>query len=267
MFFSASNVTTSDNSSLNRAVPRRFDSVRRFVAALRGACGAAAARFNHFAAASALSAALLVGADAAAQSPSEDAAAEDAIVLIAFGDSLVAGYGLPQSDGFVPQLQAWLAENGADDVIVINAGVSGDTTSAGLARLDWSIGPDADAVLLELGGNDALRGVDPAIARSNLDQMLARLGDRDLPVLLAGMTAPNNWGPEYVEAFEAMYPELAEKHSVPLYEFFFDGVFEDADYFQDDRIHPNAEGVSVIVESIGPYILALVEDARARRAQ
>ncbi len=215
----------------------------------------------------ALGFAALSGAPASAQTGAAPDGAADEIELVAFGDSLIAGYGLPQSDGFVPQLQAWLAENGADDVIVINAGVSGDTTTAGLARLDWSIGPDADAVLLELGGNDGLRGVDPAIAKSNLDEMLTRLGERDLPVLLVGMTAPRNWGRDYLEAFEAMYPALAQKHGVPLYDFFFEGVADDADYFQDDRIHPNAAGVRVIVEAIGPSILELVEAARARQAR
>ncbi|MEL6317542.1 MAG: arylesterase [Pseudomonadota bacterium] len=186
----------------------------------------------------------------------------DRFTLVAFGDSLVAGLGLPAEEAFPAQLQAWLAARGAGDVTVVNAGVSGDTTSAGRARLDWSIGPEADAVLLELGANDALRGVPVAQARENLDAMLARLKERGLPVLLAGMIAPGNWGAEYAAAFDAMYPELAAKHDVPLYPFFLEGLIDRPDAFQSDGLHPNAAGVAIIVEAIGPDVLRLVDAAR-----
>ena len=184
------------------------------------------------------------------------------ITLVAYGDSLVAGYGLPVEDGFVPQLEAWLHQNGAEDVIVLNAGVSGETTSAGLARLDWAIGPEADAVLLELGANDALRGVDPSIPRENLDKMLNSLTGRGLPVLLAGMIAPRNWGTEYKTDFDAIYPDLAAKYDVPLYPFFLEGLVGETSLFQSDGIHPNKQGVAKLVETIGPDILELVSQAR-----
>lgn len=188
--------------------------------------------------------------------------ADERITLVAFGDSLVAGFGLPVEEGFAPQLEAWLVENGAGDVEVVNAGVSGDTTSAGLARLDWSIGPEADAVLLELGANDMLRGVDPAIARANLAEMIERLQARGLPVLLAGMASLRNWGADYAAAFDVMYPELAAEYDVPLYPFFLEGVAGDPALNQDDGIHPSAAGVAVLVERIGPSILELIEAAR-----
>ena len=238
--------------------------------AVVAAFGAASRRFNpRGAIAFTIGAGLSVAiASAPFSATAEDGRPDDAFVLVAFGDSLTAGYGLPVEEGFAPQLEAWLRANGAPDAIVINAGVSGDTTSDGLARLDWSIGSEADAVLLELGANDALRGVDPAIAKSNLDKMLARLGERGLPVLLAGMMAPRNWGDEYIDAFEPMYAELAQKHGVLLYPFFLDGLTtrdEDAlaeDYFQDDRLHPNAKGVKKLVETIGPSVLELIKSAR-----
>lgn len=193
------------------------------------------------------------------------ALASEQITLVAFGDSLVAGYGLPVEDGFTAQLQAWLQDQGIADVTVVNAGVSGDTSSAGLARLDWSIGPEADAVLLELGANDGLRGVDPAITRANLDAMLTRLHERGLPVLFAGMVAPQNWGADYAEAFAAIFPDLAQKHGVPLYPFFLEGLTEDPSYAQDDGLHPSKKGVAKLVETIGPSILDLI--ARARGAE
>lgn len=223
-------------------------------------------------------AAALVFAFAAAAPP---ALAEDAdatpghITLVAFGDSLIHGYGLPVEEGFVPQLQAWLEAEGAGPVTVVNAGVSGDTTSGGLSRLDWSVGPEADAVLLELGANDALRGVDPAIVRNNLDAMLGRFAERGLPVLLAGMYAPRNWGAEYVDQFEAIYPDLATKHDVPLYPFFLAGLVDEteqsgrsgrSEYIQNDGLHPNKDGVARVVEAIGPEIVALIETTRARKA-
>lgn len=198
------------------------------------------------------------------------ATAAETITVVAFGDSLTQGYGLPAEDGFAPQLERWLNDNGAGPVTVVNAGVSGDTTAGGLARLDWSIGPEADAVILELGANDALRGLDPAAAKANLDAMLTRLKrERGLPVLLAGMRAPLNWGAEYKAAFDGMYAELAETHQTPLYDFFLAGLADDLDaggldteLFLPNDFHPSAKGVALIVENIGPDVLALVRAAR-----
>jgi acyl-CoA thioesterase-1 len=179
--------------------------------------------------------------------------------IVALGDSLTHGYGLPPADGFAPQLQAWLRENGAPDAIVINAGVSGDTTAGGLARLEWSLADGADALIVELGGNDLLRGIDPASSRANLDAILTQAGERGLPILLSGMRAPGNYGPDFKQAFDAMYPELADKHGALLDPFFLEGVAEDRSLWQDDGLHPNAEGVKVIVERIGPLALELID--------
>lgn len=179
------------------------------------------------------------------------------IRIVALGDSLAAGYGLESPDAFTGALQAALVARG-HDVVIVNAGVSGDTASDGLARVDWSVGADADAVIVELGANDALRGVDPAITRDALDRLLARLGERGLPVLLAGMMAPPNLGEDYAAAFNPIYPELAEKHGALLYPFFLDGVAADASLNQPDGIHPNAAGVAVIVERIVPSVEALI---------
>jgi acyl-CoA thioesterase I len=160
----------------------------------------------------------------------------------------------------VPQLQRWLEGQGAD-VEVVNMGVSGDTTAGGRARLDWSLAEGADAVILELGGNDLLRGIDPATSRANLDAMLGALAARGIPVLLAGLEAPLNYGTEYKEAFEGMYAELAEEHGAILYPSFLEGV--GPALMQPDGIHPNAEGVAAIVEAIGPSVLKLLERARS----
>lgn len=190
-------------------------------------------------------------------------AQNNTIVIAAFGDSLTAGYGLPAEDGFVPQLQDWLTAQGAD-VQVQNAGVSGDTTAGGVARLDWVLGPEVDAVILELGANDMLRGLDPAQAKENLDQMLAAITARDLPVLIAGMRAPPNYGADYQAAFDGMYGELAEKYAVPLYPFFLQGLGSNVSIYalsqlmQADGLHPNADGVALIVADIGPHVLDLI---------
>lgn len=183
--------------------------------------------------------------------------------IVAIGDSLTSGYGLEQGTGFVPQLEDWLAENGMPETEVVNMGVSGDTTAGGRARLDWALADGADAVIVALGGNDLLRGIPPEESRANLDAMLAELDRRGLPVLLAGMSAPRNFGPEYKDAFDAMYPELAEKHGAILHENFLAGLGAgDRDLIQDDGIHPNAEGVARMVEAIGPKVRRLVERAR-----
>ena len=148
------------------------------------------------------------------------------IRIVAFGDSLTAGFGLRPSQAFPAQLQKELRARG-HNVVVDNAGVSGDTTAAGLARLDWAIGDDADAVILEFGANDALRGIDPKVTRANLQKIVAKLNARRIPVLLAGMRAPANWGDTYSEDFDAIFPDLAKEHGLILYPFFLDGVVLD----------------------------------------
>jgi len=174
------------------------------------------------------------------------------------GDSLVAGYGLAAQDGFTSVLEDELQAAGYD-VVVVNAGVSGDTTAGGVARLDWALADDPVAVLVELGANDMLRGLDPAQAHDNLSAILARLQQDETPALLAGMLASPNWGAEYQAAFDGMYPELAVQYDVPLYPFFLDGVASDAGLNQPDGIHPNREGVDIIVGNMLPYVIMLIE--------
>jgi len=184
--------------------------------------------------------------------------------LLALGDSLTQGYGLPQEQGFVPQLQSWLQAQGAD-VTVINAGVSGDTTSGGLSRLDWSLTPQVDAMIVNLGGNDLLRGIDPAKSRANLETILATAQARNLPVLLVGLRAPRNYGPDFKAAFDAMYPDLAAKYGVDLEMNFFAPLMDrtaggfTGDTMQSDGIHPSAAGVALIVRGLGPKVLALLD--------
>jgi acyl-CoA thioesterase-1 len=194
-------------------------------------------------------------------------AAAEPLRLMAYGDSLTHGYGLPDGETFPEQLESALRAEGLD-VEVINAGNSGETTAGGLARLDWALADAPDAVLLELGANDGLRGLDPEATFDNLDAILQRLDEEDLPVLLAGMLAPPNLGREYTEAFNAVYPKLAEKHDVPLYPFFLDGVAMVPELNQPDGIHPNAKGVAEIVERITPHVVRLLEakDLAARPA-
>jgi acyl-CoA thioesterase-1 len=175
-------------------------------------------------------------------------------VILAFGDSLTAGYGLPAAEGFTAQLERALVARGLD-VVVQNAGVSGDTTAGGRARLAWTLGDrKPDLVLLELGANDALRGLDPDAMRRNLDAMLAELKRREVPVLLAGMQAPRNLGPEYRAAYDKVFAELADEYEAPLYPFFLDGVAMNPQLNQSDGLHPTAEGVAVIVERIVPHV-------------
>ncbi len=190
------------------------------------------------------------------------ASAAEPLRILALGDSLTAGYGLAPEDGFVAQLQDALDAAGAN-VRVLDGGVSGDTTAGGLARLDWALADDPDLVILELGANDGLRGLDPAETRANLDAMLARLDDAGAEVLLAGMLAPPNLGPEYGAEFNRLYPELAEAHGVILYPFFLDGVAAQAALNQGDGIHPSAAGVAVIVERILPYVMDAIERVRS----
>jgi acyl-CoA thioesterase-1 len=190
-------------------------------------------------------------------------ATERPLRIVAFGDSLTAGYGLPAKDAFPVQLQRALAAKGVV-VEIANAGVSGDTTTGGLARLDWSVPDGTDAVILELGANDALRGFDPAVARKALDAMLRRLTARKIPVLLCGMVAPRNLGAEYARAFDPIYPELASQYGAILYPFFLTGVAADPKLNLPDGLHPTAAGIAVIVANIMPQVEELIARARAR---
>ena len=188
----------------------------------------------------------------AAVSPAADAA-DRPLRIIAFGDSLTAGYGLPASASFPAQLQKALETTGRR-IVIENAGVSGDTTQAGLDRLDWSIGDGIDGVIVELGANDALRGLDPAQTRSALDQIIVRLKARKIPVMLAGMRAPPNMGADFQQRFDSIFPELAREHGLILYPFFLDGVAGRRELNQNDGIHPTADGIKLIVERILPSV-------------
>lgn len=192
-------------------------------------------------------------------------ASADAPEVVALGDSLTAGYGLPEGEGFVPQLQAWLHAQGSD-AVVTNAGVSGDTSAGGLARLDWSLTPGTDALIVALGGNDLLRGLDPAATRANLDAILGQARARGLPVLLIGLPGPANFGPDWKAEFDAIFPDLAAKHGALLEPDFLaalGGPDPEAlrPLMQADAIHPNAEGVRRIVARIGPRVLELLKPA------
>lgn len=185
--------------------------------------------------------------------------------VVALGDSLTAGYGLSPGDGFVPQLQRWLGAHGAS-VTIVNAGVSGDTTAGALARLDWALTPGAKAMIVALGGNDLLRGLPPEEARANLDAILTRADAAGLPVLLVPMAAPGNYGPDYKEAFDAIYPDLAKAHGAMLAAPFLAPILAQPDrqaalntLMQADGIHPNAKGVALVVEALGPRVMALIE--------
>jgi acyl-CoA thioesterase-1 len=193
-------------------------------------------------------------------------AAERPVNIVALGDSLTAGYGLAANEAFPAQLERALKAKGAA-VKIVNAGVSGDTATGGLARFDWSVPDGTDAVILELGANDALRGFDPAITRKALDTMLHRLQERKIPVLLCGMMAPPNLGAEYGRAFNAIYPDLAAQTGAILYPFFLAGVAADPKLNQSDGLHPTAAGVAVIVARMLPEVeklIARVNDSRRR---
>jgi acyl-CoA thioesterase-1 len=176
------------------------------------------------------------------------------VKLLALGDSLTAGYGLPEPQGFTRQLEKALAAKGYS-VTVVNAGVSGDTTAGGRARLDWALADKPDAAIVELGANDMLRGLDPGQAKANLDAILKTLAERKIPTLLAGMFASPSLGKPYTDKFNAIYPDLAKTYDVPLYPFFLDGEA----LIQPDGLHPNAQGVAVIVERILPSVTALLD--------
>jgi len=184
-------------------------------------------------------------------------AAAEPLSIVALGDSLTAGYGLGPGESFPEQLEAALRERG-HDVSVANAGVSGDTSSGGLARLEWSVPADAQIVIVELGANDALRGVDPAVTKEALTEIVSKLQARGQDVLLAGMLAPRNLGEDYAEEFDAIYPGLATEKGVPLYPFFLADVVTDRTLIQADGLHPTAAGVAKIVTGILPEVEKLV---------
>lgn len=188
------------------------------------------------------------------------------VTVVAFGDSLTQGYGLIEQEGFVPQLRGWLEAQG-QNVRVINAGVSGDTSAGGLSRVEWTLTADVDAMILALGGNDLLRGIDPAVTRANIEGILQVAQAADVAVLLVGMQAPGNYGADYKRAFEAIWPDLAAKYDTLLADSFFKGLGSDdpaalRELFQMDGIHPNGAGVAQIVEGLGPDVLALIARAK-----
>jgi acyl-CoA thioesterase I len=191
-------------------------------------------------------------------------AQSEPVKLAILGDSLAAGYGLAPAQAFPARLQAALKEK-CRNVTVINHGVSGDTTAGGVERLDWMLGDKPDIVLVELGGNDALRAVDPAATERHLDAIVKKLKEAGVTVWLAGMLAPRNFGPEYAQAFDALFKKVADKYEVPLYAFFLDGVAQDPALNQPDGIHPNARGVDVIVERILPFVTKNLDAAPVRR--
>lgn len=188
--------------------------------------------------------------------------------ILVLGDSLAAGYGLPASDAFTAQLEAALRGDGIN-AVVHNAGVSGDTSAGGRARIAWALsgvpGGRPDLVIVELGANDALRGIDPQATEANLAAILETLARQGVPALLAGMKAPRNLGRDYVEAFEAIFPRLAARFGVPLYPFFLDGVAAEPRLNQADGIHPNADGVAVIVRAFRPHVVAALGQGGAGR--
>ncbi|MGR3714174.1 MAG: arylesterase [Shimia sp.] len=188
------------------------------------------------------------------------------VVIAALGDSLTHGYGLAQGEGFVPQMDAWLTEAGVE-VVLQNAGVSGDTTQGGLARVGWTLGPDVDAMIVALGGNDVLRGISPDVSKANLAGILDAAQAADIQVLLVGMVAPLNYGADYKAAFDALYGDLATEYNVALAPDFFAPLRDVppeqmSAVMQGDGIHPNKEGVARIVRDLGPYVQALAEQAQ-----
>jgi acyl-CoA thioesterase-1 len=184
------------------------------------------------------------------------------VKIAILGDSLTAGFGVSPKQAFPAQLQAALGRR-ARHVTILNHGVSGDTMAGGLARVDWMLADKPDIVLVELGANDALRALDPAAAERNLDTIITKLKEAGVTVWLAGMLAPRNYGPEYAAQFDGLYKRLADKHGVPLYPFFLDGVAQDRALNQPDGIHPNPAGVEVIVDRILPFITKNLDDYAA----
>jgi acyl-CoA thioesterase-1 len=191
------------------------------------------------------------------------------VTILALGDSLTQGYGLPEEAGLVPQLEGWLRARGAE-VELVNAGVSGDTTAGGLSRVDWSLTEEIDGVIVALGGNDLLRGLPINTVEANLEQIIDKIEAKNLPILLVGYRATANYGPEYKAAFDEMYPRLAERNDLMFFPYVFRGMAQAeaegqvtrGQVFQPDGIHPNATGVKLNVEAMGPYVMDLVEAAR-----
>lgn len=186
----------------------------------------------------------------------------ETVRILALGDSLTAGYGVAAADAFPAQLEQALKAQG-HDVVVLNAGVSGDTSAGGKARLDWALADKPQVAIVELGANDALRGIDPAETEGNLDDILTRLQAAKVTVLLTGMRAPPNYGDDYANAFAQIYPRLAQRHRVAFYPFFLDGVARDAKLNQADGMHPNRDGVAVIVGRILPHVVAVLPNAQS----
>ncbi|MDQ0318023.1 acyl-CoA thioesterase-1 [Pararhizobium capsulatum DSM 1112] len=183
----------------------------------------------------------------------------ETLQMVGFGDSLMAGYQLPAEDAFPARLEKALKAKG-HDIVITNAGVSGDTTSGGLARIDWSVPDGTKGVILELGANDALRGIPPEESRKNLVAMIEKLSIRKIPVLLVGMLAPPNMGEDYAKRFNPIYPDLSATYFVDLYPFFLDGVVENPALKIEDGMHPNAEGVQVMVDKFLPYAERFLEE-------
>jgi len=207
--------------------------------------------------------ALMTAGPAFAQTPA--AAPDRPVKMVVLGDSLSAGLGLSATAAFPVRLQKALNDKWIK-VDMINAGVSGDTSSGGRDRLDWSIPEGTEAVILELGANDALRGIDPAVTRAALTEILTRLKARKIAVLLCGMLAPPNYGSEYAARFNAIYPELSKSFGVPLYPFFLEGVAADAKLNQADGLHPTAEGIDIIVKNILPIVEAFLGTISGQRS-
>lgn len=178
-------------------------------------------------------------------------------VILDFGDSITAGYGLPAGQTFPARLETWLGERGIA-ARVVNAGVSGDTTAGGLARLDWALADKPDLVILALGANDALRGIDPSAVRDNLDKMIVKIQASGAKLLLVGMLAPPNWGEAYKSEFDRIFPELARIHHLPLYPFLLEGVAMKPELNQPDGLHPNDRGVAILVDKIAPMVAGLI---------
>ena len=208
---------------------------------------------------------LLVAPFGANAQDAADPAGKTPLQVVAFGDSLSAGYGVGPGESFPEQLQKALRDKGYD-VEVANAGVSGDTTTGGLARVEWSVPETADLVIVELGANDALRGVSPEIAAKNLDSILQKLKTRGQAILLAGMIVPPNMGSQYAKAFDPIYAELSKKYDVPLYPFFLDGVAAKPSLNQGDAMHPNAKGVAIIIARMLPMVTQALDKIKAAKA-
>jgi len=201
----------------------------------------------------------------AADAPMARAEPSKAIRIVAFGDSLMAGYGLRPQHAFPAQLQKALKSRG-HNVVIANAGVSGDTTTAGLERLAWAVPDGTDGVIVEFGGNDALRGIDPEVTRANLEKIISNLKERNIPTLLAGIRAPANWGASYAKAFDAIFPDLAHEHGLVFYPFFLEGVVLNPKLNLNDGLHPTSKGIAEIVKRIVPSVEDLIDRASTQRA-